>query len=238
MLKRQWINDLKRKAKIGNREEQSLVIEFRERKIIMNKTLLRGNLGKERITSMNFRKSSSWKKKALIGGVILALKGTFPHLARASSSEEINDPSSSSYGIKIDEVEQLIKCANQGYAASQYLLGMRYLKGDGVIEDLNEALKWLRKAAAQGYAPSHYQLGLMYEVGAGVPQNAHEAIRRYRLAAELEHPDAQFRLGRSLLKYGAETEENLREALEWLRKAAELGHKASQYFLERWSVEK
>ena len=43
-----------------------------------------------------------------------------------------------------------IKRAEAGSAAAQYLLGKRYLKGDGVEKDLSLARHWFEKAAAQG----------------------------------------------------------------------------------------
>jgi uncharacterized protein len=42
------------------------------------------------------------------------------------------------------------KAAEQNYATAQNNLGLCYLKGDGVTEDLVEAYKWLLLAARQG----------------------------------------------------------------------------------------
>lgn len=43
------------------------------------------------------------------------------------------------------------KRALAGSAAAQYSLGVRYLEGDGVEQNLAEACKWLRAAAKQDY---------------------------------------------------------------------------------------
>ena len=43
-----------------------------------------------------------------------------------------------------------------------------YAKGQGVIQDYKEALKWFRLAAAQGDAKAQYNLGVMYDNGEGV----------------------------------------------------------------------
>jgi TPR repeat protein len=40
--------------------------------------------------------------------------------------------------------------AEQGSASAQFMLGRRYLYGDGVAEDEEQARRWLEKAAAQG----------------------------------------------------------------------------------------
>jgi TPR repeat protein len=42
--------------------------------------------------------------------------------------------------------------AEAGAAESQYDLGMRYLKGDGLEKDPEKAAKWLKKAADQGHS--------------------------------------------------------------------------------------
>ena len=40
--------------------------------------------------------------------------------------------------------------AEKGRASAQYMLGRRYLYGDGIAEDEEQARHWLEKAAAQG----------------------------------------------------------------------------------------
>ena len=42
--------------------------------------------------------------------------------------------------------------SEQGHAAAQYELGVCYHYGDGVEQDLTQAMDWFRKAAAQGYS--------------------------------------------------------------------------------------
>ena len=52
--------------------------------------------------------------------------------------------------------------ADQGYAASQYKLGVGYANGRGVPEDHAEAVKWYRKAAEQGYAKAQNALAKIH----------------------------------------------------------------------------
>lgn len=40
--------------------------------------------------------------------------------------------------------------AEQGSARSQYDVGLRYLAGDGVVQDVKVGREWLKKSAAQG----------------------------------------------------------------------------------------
>jgi TPR repeat protein len=46
-----------------------------------------------------------------------------------------------------------------------------YDKGQGVVQDYAEAVKWYRLAAQQGDASAQYNLGLMYARGEGVVQD-------------------------------------------------------------------
>jgi hypothetical protein len=59
-----------------------------------------------------------------------------------------------------------------------------YEQGDGIKQDLKEALKWYRKAADQGFDQAQFRLGLMYYNGRGVKQNRTEAFKWIVKAAE------------------------------------------------------
>jgi TPR repeat protein len=69
--------------------------------------------------------------------------------------------------------------ANQGY---------KYLFGNGVAQDAQEAFKWYFNAALQGHAGAQLGLGWMYKSGQGVPQDDKEAIKWHKEAAEQNHP--------------------------------------------------
>jgi len=85
--------------------------------------------------------------------------------------------------------------AEQGDAKAQFNLGVMYVKGDGVTQDYQEAVKWYRLAGEQGDAKAQYNLGVMYGNGEGVTQDYKEALKWYRLAAEQRYATAQSNLG-------------------------------------------
>ncbi len=98
------------------------------------------------------------------------------------------------------DLEALRALAEQGDATAQYTLGNMYADGEGVPEDLVEAVRWYRLAAEQGGAEAQYNLGvlylgIMYEDGRGVPEDLVEAVRWFRLAAEQGGAEAQYNLG-------------------------------------------
>jgi TPR repeat protein len=86
--------------------------------------------------------------------------------------------------------------ADQELASAQYSLGLCYELGDGVDEDLGEAVRLYVLAAEQGHDGAQHNLGSCYERGIGVERNLEEAARYYALAADQENPDAAAALQR------------------------------------------
>ena len=69
--------------------------------------------------------------------------------------------------------------SEQNYAESQFHLGLLYYNGEGVNQDIEEALKWYHKAAAQDYPDAQNMLAYMYLEGKGVPANPEIARRLF-----------------------------------------------------------
>ena len=65
-----------------------------------------------------------------------------------------------------DYKKEAIKCylalADAGFPTAQCKLGMKYRLGDGVKEDINEAIKWFKRAAIQGHTDAQRNLGDVY----------------------------------------------------------------------------
>lgn len=55
-------------------------------------------------------------------------------------------------------------------------------KGQGVVQDYKEAVKWYRLSAEQGLADAQYNLGGLYEKGLGVVQSRVIAYALYNLS--------------------------------------------------------
>ena len=70
-----------------------------------------------------------------------------------------------------EPLDEVLAKADQGYAAAQFNLGVRYDEGEGVPQDDEEAVRWYRLAADQGDADAQFNLGTMYAEGQGVPQD-------------------------------------------------------------------
>ena len=71
-------------------------------------------------------------------------------------------------GIAQSEIDKLIARAQAGDPKAQNQLGVRYLLGDGVEKDPQQAVEWYRKAARSGYADAIFNLGTAYFNGTTV----------------------------------------------------------------------
>ena len=80
--------------------------------------------------------------------------------------------------------------AAQGNANAQNSLGWMYHKGQGVTQNNQEAVKWIKLSAVQGLAYAQSNLGYMYLNGYGVTQDHQEALKLFRLAAAQGEPNA------------------------------------------------
>jgi TPR repeat protein len=143
---------------------------------------------------------------------------------------EVNE--SSDYVTPSSESETLVEEVEEKDAKVQYVLGVRYALGDGVIQDYKAAVKWYRLSAEQGFADAQFNLGVSYARGEGVTRDHKEAAKWYRLAAEQGIAEAQFNFG---LGYdnGSGGTQYFQEALKWYRAAAEQGFFKAQVALGR-----
>ena len=74
--------------------------------------------------------------------------------------------------------------AIEGDADAQFELAGLYAEGDGVKQDLTEAVKWYHKAAEQGHDGAQFKLGLSYQNGKGVPKSDTDAYIWLNISAE------------------------------------------------------
>lgn len=102
--------------------------------------------------------------------------------------------------------------AEEGIAASQYELGMKYFENDNLLD---VGAEWIEKSANQGYIDAEHFLGILYRAGKGVTQDNEKAIYWLEKAATKGKSSAQKDLGSLYLMINKDTEAEL-----WLRKAA------------------
>lgn len=77
--------------------------------------------------------------------------------------------------ISQEELEQLMRDAEQGDAEAQYELAICYRNGSGVEEDLGKYIYWLRLSAEQGWGDAIYRMCLNYAFGFCVERDCEKA---------------------------------------------------------------
>jgi transcriptional regulator GlxA family with amidase domain len=139
--------------------------------------------------------------------------------------------------LRMENVKDVRKAAEQGDAVAQIKLFLIYSTGIGVKKDLHKGVQWLQKSADQGnqialefinsavvqdYIARHYLNG----------ENYTTAAKWFKKAAEQGIADAQFRLGLMYFLGNKGVPENRQLAISWLKKAALQGHAQAQEFLQ------
>ena len=127
-------------------------------------------------------------------------------------------------------LDECVEKARQGVAEAQYKLALRYFEGDGVEQNAQEAIKWLKKASDQGLSAAQNELGCSFYNGEGVEKDSEAAFALFTEAAKKGNANAQANLGLCYY-YGDGTYINYAVAVQWLKKAAEKGIDYAQYHL-------
>ena len=120
-------------------------------------------------------------------------------------------------------LHDLLERANDGDFDAQYQLGVIYITGNGVPEDCEEALKWIKKAAHQGEpnAMCVYGVGLLGQLC--IEPNYNEALYWLELAEKEGIPDATHWIGAMYHEGLGGLEQNYDQALEYYKRSAQMG---------------
>ena len=142
----------------------------------------------------------------------------------SSSSTTSTDSSQASASVRVDSSAQ--KLFEKGQT-----LGYVLLEGEGVEQDEEKALKWLRKGSNMNDGYSQYLLGNLYVYGrAGLEEDYDEALKLYRKAIEKGETGPLNQLCRMYcLGLGVEVDDD--EAIKWGMKAVKEGDTGVYYFL-------
>lgn len=98
------------------------------------------------------------------------------------------------------QIEDLLLNAKQGHVEAQTQLGLSYLTGHGLPQDLDRACYWFNEAAKQGFEEARLNLGKMYREGLVKDFTDDLSQAKTTLARKLfEHRRAALREGMPLL---------------------------------------
>ena len=100
-------------------------------------------------------------------------------LASSPSTKPGSPPAeSSSPSVETATPEELLRMAENGNAAAENALGLRYSEGDeknGIRQDEKEAFRWFSKAAEDGSLSAQAKIGFLYWTGRGVAKDPGKA---------------------------------------------------------------
>ncbi len=126
--------------------------------------------------------------------------------------------------ISSEQIDSIVKKAEEGDAQSQLALGVLYVRGvSGFPKDNEKALDWISKAAMQKNPAALAYLGYIYAEGKLVKRDMKKAVEYRELAAELGDASVKWTLGNAYL-YGFLVPKNQMRGLHWITRAAELGY--------------
>jgi TPR repeat protein len=95
-------------------------------------------------------------------------------------------------------VSRLTRMANAGDVECQFQLGLRYLRGDGVVRNGKLAQRWLNAAARADHPLAWVEAGTLAAYGAailpGAMVNTSQAVAWYEKARLAGDPNGGFRL--------------------------------------------
>lgn len=122
----------------------------------------------------------------------------------------------------------ILNKAVNGNVEAQCELGVLYLEGVEVPENIRLGIDWLKKSVDKGFEDAQYHLGTCYEQGIGVKQSRKMALELYTASARAANKKAQFSLGQYFV---AQNQYDV--AVEWFKKSAKQDYAPAQYELGR-----
>jgi TPR repeat protein len=146
---------------------------------------------------------------------------TLAHVAPACAGELEDAQTAIAAGDYVTALRLLGNLADQANPYAERILGIMYVKGQGVPQDYVMGMRWLRLAADQGQPDAQNEVGVLYQQGQGVERNLAEAVKWFRRAADQGGlAVAQNNLADCYL-VGLGVEQNVGEAFKWYRIAAD-----------------
>lgn len=127
-------------------------------------------------------------------------------------------------------LDRLTALANAGDAKAELVIGLKYLKGDGIAANDVQAAYWLERAAQAGDPIAQNHMGALYQTGRGVKRDVTQAMHWYEAASAQGDRHAMSNLA-VLYAGGAGAPANFAEAARWFERSASLGYVDAQFNL-------
>ena len=125
------------------------------------------------------------KIKSLVSLALLTIPMSF---CFADIQNGINAYNNGDFEVAISEFRPL---AEQGDAIAQFNMAEMYAGGLGVVQDINDSIRWYRMAAAQGHSDSQANLDVIDGLGGGVLKDSDLSFNWFIKAAKKGVDDAK-----------------------------------------------
>ena len=156
-----------------------------------------------------------------------------PEKKAVASNGQLSQNATSEDEDVLRDLMDLKSNADSGDVSAQFELSRRYLNGDGLEQNDDEALRWLRMAAEGGLPRAQAGLGWMYAAGRGVKKDETLSFSWYERSAVAGFPVAQWMLGRCY-ENGIGVAKDRELARQWYEKAAAQGNEKAKKRLQDW----
>lgn len=153
-----------------------------------------------------------WFQRYSVGAFAILLCSTLCFAADLQSAKRAYEQKN--YAVAFKEFSPL---AEQGNADAQLYLGKMYMMGQGVLQDPNQAMKWLKASALQGNADAQFFVGSYFVLP---HRDIAEGVKWLRLSADQGQQDAQLLLGKTYLQGDKDLPRDPVQAEMWMRLAA------------------
>jgi len=153
-----------------------------------------------------------WLHRYSVGAFAILLCSTLCAAADLQSAKRAYQQKD--YATALKEFSPL---AEEGNADAQLYLGKIYMLGQSVLQDPNQAMKWLKASGLQGNAEAQFFVGSYYVLP---HRDIAEGVKWLRLSAEQGQQDAQLLLGKTYLQGDKDLPRDPVQAEMWLRLAA------------------
>ena len=127
-----------------------------------------------------------------------------------------------------EHIQELKIAAEAGDPEAQAQWGLLLATGDGVEQDVEGGLDWMRKAGQQGDITAMFNIGVILENGLDCDPDMDEAALWFWQAAEAGDSQAKMRLGAMLIKGRGFSAKS--PVISVIKASAEKGHPYAQAF--------
>ncbi|MET0066512.1 MAG: tetratricopeptide repeat protein [Candidatus Thiodiazotropha sp.] len=119
--------------------------------------------------------------------MVLICLGTAP----LSAADEFEEGMTALQAEDYRAASRLFKrMAMRDHVEAQYQLGLLYLAGQGVAQDVDQGVDWLKRAAEGGSYKAANELSQIYLSGKGLPRDETEAVKWLELATRIAGQNA------------------------------------------------